>query len=142
MLAFVLLLLLLLQDELGWMQDHSVSELAKSLGFRVCAHARVCVRERERERERERGGDEEENRVFFTVALTVHWKEASGNWRAVPLVTKQMLAVATSASILPAHSSTSSTSSTLLNLPSLGVQNPVFLLQDTVPCLMLLLSTQ
>ena len=138
MLAFVLLLLLLLQDELGWMQDHSVSELAKSLGFRVCVCVCVCVRERERER----WGDEEENRVFFTVALTVHWKEASGNWRAVPLVTKQMLAVATSASILPAHSSTSSTSSTLLNLPSLGVQNPVFLLQDTVPCLMLLLSTQ
>ena len=61
MLVFVLLLLLLLQDELGWMQDHSVSELAKSLGFHVCAHARVCVcvcvyvcvSERERERDGE-----------------------------------------------------------------------------------------
>ena len=29
--------------------------------------------------------------MFVTVALTVLWKEASGNWRAVPLVTKQML---------------------------------------------------
>ena len=41
------------------MQDHSVSELAKSLGFHVCAHARVCVcvyvcvSERERERDGE-----------------------------------------------------------------------------------------
>ena len=51
----------------------------------------VCVRERERERERERWEDEEENKVFVTVALAVLWKEASGNWRAVPLVTKRML---------------------------------------------------
>ena len=33
----------------------------------------------------------EENKVFVTVALAVLWKEASGNWRAVPLVTKRML---------------------------------------------------